>query len=214
MRADIRNNNNNHDDLEAHYGSSPRTDVDDESSLQRPSTTRGFRRQMSDDAPSSYMSSSASSYYYGAGDDSTVGAMTTESSLIRGTAAFTMTRNAKLGQDARGSLYDDDDEPPSNYSRVLVGKDYSLYDLSVDGSGEFENIDLERSHRQPAASTGIEMTTTNPQTKKDTKGKPEQTPVVDKPTSRSWLRLDMILLMLLVFVVAFLAVYFAASRLL
>ena len=56
-------------DLEAYYGTSAPTDTDD-------------------DAPSYIETSSMSIFGRGAGDESTVGAMTTDSDLIRGTMAY------------------------------------------------------------------------------------------------------------------------------
>lgn len=181
-------------DLEARFGSSLPTTDD------------------TDGEEASYMSASYinTSYFGAGGDESTVGAMTTETDLIRDAATAAL-RNGNLGQQQfyNDNDNDGDDDEPTSYGRIIVGKDYSLYDLNADndddGSAEFENVDLENGNNKPAAAMAQPQPEQSPQ---------QQTVVVvdKKQTERGIGRLELAFLSTLVFVVAFLAVYFISSK--
>ena len=164
----------------------------------------------------SYMSASyINTSYFGGDDESTVGAMTTETDLIRDAAAAV--RNGNLGQQQQQQFYndnnndDDDDDEPTSYGRIMVGKDYSLYDLNVDNdndqSAEFENVDLENGDKKSAAPTAT-MAQQPPE-----QSPQQQSVVVDtNKTERGMGRLELAFLSTLVFVIAFLAIYFISSK--
>lgn len=179
------------------------------------------------DEPSSYLSTSYNDT--AVGDESTVGAWTTNSELVRGIVSA---RNAKLGQEQREMDYHSksnnnnksneggrDDKNPSFYVRTIAGQDYSMYDLSVADygvHGDFETVDIE----SPPANNKNKNNKHNKQSTLEISSKPnadtvttihEQAPAHVTKDPR-FCRLEVLLFMVIIFAVAFLAVFFVSSR--
>ena len=123
-------------------------------------------------------------------DESTVGAMTTDSQLI-------LPRIRQLGHQSN------DVEAPSS----MIDMDYSIYDLSIGGT-EFEDVNLRQTvnNAVPSSKTDPQIVNIRQQGGSKNEVKDEQS-LVTKP--RRGLRLiEQVLLLVLIFIITFLAVYF------
>eukprot|EP00977_Amphora_coffeiformis_P012862 scaffold3263_cov110-Amphora_coffeaeformis.AAC.2 len=140
-------------------------------------------------------------------DESTVGAMTTDSNLV----VYPVVRQLGQHQQQDGN----DVEAPSS----LADFDYSIYDLSVDDSNtEFENVDLRTggpanapSSRTDTQITNIQQTQKQPQGGDKKEAAKDQQGLVTK-SQRKLRLIEQVLLLALIFIFTFLAVYFYARE--